>query len=378
MPFAKQMFDAETAIVSKMETVQAPFFSIVVPCCNVGKYVDEMVESIRSQSFTNWECILSVERSDDDTHEKCLAAARQDARFSVLFGERSGSASVPRNRGLVAAKGRYVVWVDGDDRLAEGALARLADDVRKADNPDLIQFAAEERDECGDDESGDVQCIFNFEEVMDGCSLTGEETMIAIADHPGIYYPVPWLMCIRIDFLRKNDLSFIPGVRYEDAEWAPRVLYAARNVFVDKTVCYFYRRRTGSVTTIVYSKRNFMDFVEVARSWFRFHAEHSFSDRLSRAWARSILSLFLEYFFKAKRISGIRKSDWTKGARALWKEGGRGNFLRLVRFAGLPKRLAAPLVLLCGIHPLLDAPARAYFRFLYYPLVMWQVRRRGR
>lgn len=358
-----------------MPSANAPFFSIVVPCCNVSKYVDEMVESVRSQSFADWECILSVERSDDDTHERCQAAARQDARFSVLFGERSGSASVPRNRGLAAAKGRYVVWVDGDDRLTEGALARLAADARKAGDPDIIQFAAEERKENAGE--GGVKRIFNFEGAVDGRTLTGEEAMVAIASHRGNYFPVPWLACMRIDFLRKNGLSFIPGIRYEDAEWMPRVLYAAKSVFVDDAVCYFYRQRGGSVMAEAQSVRNLLAFAEVARSWFRFHATHRFSPTLSRAWARSLLSIFFEFFFMRRRIAGIAASDWTRAARALWKEGGRGNFCRLVRFAGLPKRLSAPLVLMCGIHPLLDAPARAYFRILYYPLVMWQVKRRG-
>lgn len=360
-----------------MSSANAPFFSIVVPCCNVGKYVDEMVESIRSQSFTDWECILAVERSDDDTHERCQAVARQDVRFSVLFGERSGSASVPRNRGLAAAKGRYVVWVDGDDSLAEGTLARLAADVRKADDPDIIQFAAEER-KGNAGENGGVKRIFNFDGAVNERTLTGEEAMVAIASHRDNYFPVPWLACMRIDFLRKDGLSFIPGIRYEDAEWMPRVLYAAKSVLVDDSVCYFYRQRGGSVMTEAQSVRNLTDFAEVARSWFRFHATHRFSPTLSRAWARSLLSIFFEFFFMRRRIAGVAASDWTKAAQTLWKEGGRGNFCRLVRFAGPPKRLAAPLVLMCGIHPLLDAPARAYFRFLYWPLVMRQVKRRGR
>lgn len=46
-----------------------PFFSIIVPCCNVAKYLRECLDSIVGQSFRDWECIIGVETSDDGTEE---------------------------------------------------------------------------------------------------------------------------------------------------------------------------------------------------------------------------------------------------------------------------------------------------------------------
>ena len=96
-----------------------PFFSIIVPCCQVARYVDDMVASVRRQSFADWECILSVEDSSDGTLAACEALATSDVRFRLVSGPRSGSPATPRNRGLALAKGRYVVWLDGDDLLAD-------------------------------------------------------------------------------------------------------------------------------------------------------------------------------------------------------------------------------------------------------------------
>ena len=75
-----------------------PFFSIIVPCCQVARYVDDMVASVRRQSFADWECILSVEESSDTTEAKCRAVAAADARFRVIVGPKSGSPATPRNR----------------------------------------------------------------------------------------------------------------------------------------------------------------------------------------------------------------------------------------------------------------------------------------
>ncbi len=356
---------------------EQPFFSVIVPCYNVGCYVDEMVESVRAQGFSDWECLLSVERSDDDTLHRCEAVAHADARFTVLFGERSGSASVPRNRALAVARGRYIVWLDGDDCLAAGALARLADVVRTAGEPDVIQYVAEEREEDADGRIVKVSRVFNFSVAEEGHLLTGEDAMCAIARLRAKFFPMPWLMAMRTDFVREHALTFIPGIRFEDAEWMPRVLYAARRVFVEGVVCYLYRHRRGSVTTGGFSVRELAFFVQVERSLFRFHATHPFSRRLSEAWARVLLSEFFRYFFEPGRIAAITASDWSACLKSLWRDGGRRDFLTLVRFAGRVKRLSAPLVLLCGIHPILDFPARAFFRFVYWPLVGWQVRRRG-
>lgn len=348
------------------------FLSIVVPCCNVGAYVDALVASIRSQSFSDWECLLSVERSDDDTRARCEAAARADARFRVLFGARSGSASVPRNRGLDAARGRYVVWVDGDDRLADGALARIAAAARadEREPPDVIQFAAERSDEAADGTVTARSRVANFPAGADGRTETGREFLLGLARRGASYHPMPWLMALRIDFLRANGLRFLPGIRYEDAEWAPRVFHAARRVRVLDAVCYRYRRRAGSVTTGVFSARELACVGIVIRSLLRFHATRPFDAALSRAWARLVLSLFFYYFFSPRRTARIAAADWTSCARALLAGTGRADFLRLVRFAGLPKKVAAPLVLLCGVRPCLDVPARLFFRRLYYPLVL--------
>lgn len=360
-----------------MQSVEFPFFSVVVPCCNVGKYIDELVDSVMRQSFSSWECILYVESSADDTLERCRNAERRDARFKVLAGPRSGSASIPRNTGLAAARGQYVVWIDGDDKLAEGALERIAADASRADSPDVIQYAATQHEEDAEGQVISLSRIFGFSEAENGRVLTGEEAMCTIVRLRPHFYPVPWLMSIRIDFLRANNLAFLPRVRYEDLEWMPRVLYAAKRVFVDNTICYHYRHRHGSVTKRDFTSHELSCLVVVFRSLFNFFVTHDFTHPLAKAWARGILSPFFSYFFGPKQILHIDRREWSICVGCLWKGQGRANFVKLARFSGIPKKVAIPLVLMCGLHPILDWPARAYFKYLYYPIVMRQVKRRG-
>jgi glycosyltransferase involved in cell wall biosynthesis len=352
------------------------FFSVIVPCYNIGAYVGDTIESVRTQTFADWECLLSVEESTDDTQAICEAATK-DPRFRVFAGEHSGSASVPRNRALDAARGVYVVWLDGDDLLTEGALERLAAYAREYGFPDMIESEMTERRLDGGGTILSTTPMRNFGDEAIGHVLSGEEAMVASARHTVDFCPSPGMATTRLDFVRANGLRFVPGLRFEDTEWLPRVLYAAKTVVPVDFVAQIYRHHPHSETTSNYDLSSLVAAAHVFGRLFRFHATHPFSPAHSRAWARSHGSHFLKHFFVLAPRAGIRGPGWTKAMGAVWKEtGGRCKFLKLARFAQLPKLAAAPLVALCGIHPVLDSLAKFYFRRLYYPLVLRRELRR--
>ena len=85
-----------------------PFFSIVIPCCDVAKYVGECLDSVKSQPFADWECLVGVEESRDNTEEIVRGYAAEDPRIKVFTGPRSGSCSASRNAALDMASGEYV------------------------------------------------------------------------------------------------------------------------------------------------------------------------------------------------------------------------------------------------------------------------------
>ena len=357
-----------------------PFFSIIVPCCSVARYVDDMAASVRGQSFADWECILSVEESFDATEAKCRAVAA-DARFRVIVGPRSGSPATPRNRGLALAKGRYVVWLDGDDLLADEALSRFARALRSSGEPEAVQGAVVE---CAEDADGGQATLarrFNFEPSDSGGILVSGEAMVRFARRATFAWPMASLTVCRADFLRANGLLFVPGLKHEDEEWTPRVLTLAPRLLVLDADLYVYRRRAGSVMTSETADEACAHAATVTRSLLLFFAARRLPRPVSRAWARLVLSFFFDHvFFPVRRMPASpapSAAARTHALRCILANGGRRAYLKLTRHAGLPKRLAAPLVVACGFHPLLDLPARAYFRFLYYPLVLWLHRRRA-
>ena len=102
-----------------------PFFSIIVPCCDVEPYVRECLGSVQKQPFADWELLAVVETSKDRTETAVREIAAGDPRVKVFAQPRSGSPAAPRNTALDHARGEYVIFLDGDDTLAEGSLQTL-------------------------------------------------------------------------------------------------------------------------------------------------------------------------------------------------------------------------------------------------------------
>ena len=101
----------------------SPALSIIVPCYNLGQYLPEALDSILHQSFRDWECILVNDGSTDDTAAIAARYQAADARFIPLNLENCGVVRA-RNEGVKASSGKYLLFLDADDRLCPGYLER--------------------------------------------------------------------------------------------------------------------------------------------------------------------------------------------------------------------------------------------------------------
>lgn len=96
---------------------QEGLVSIIVPVYNVEKYIAETIESVRRQTYENWELLLVEDCSTDGSLaviEEYLART-EDARIRLIVLPANGGAARARNKGLSEAKGRYIAYLDADD-----------------------------------------------------------------------------------------------------------------------------------------------------------------------------------------------------------------------------------------------------------------------
>lgn len=92
--------------------------SIIVPCYNYAHFMEEALESILAQSYTNWECVIINDGSTDNTEQIALRYCSQDVRFKYYDKENGGHSSA-RNLGIKNSSGQYILPLDPDDKIAE-------------------------------------------------------------------------------------------------------------------------------------------------------------------------------------------------------------------------------------------------------------------
>jgi glycosyltransferase involved in cell wall biosynthesis len=88
-----------------------PFFSIIVPIYKVEKYLDECVQSVLSQSFGDYECVLVDDGSPDNCPVMCDEYEAKYEKIKVIHKE-NGGLSDARNAGILQASGEYIVLLE--------------------------------------------------------------------------------------------------------------------------------------------------------------------------------------------------------------------------------------------------------------------------
>ena len=92
-----------------------PAVSVIMPCYNAGEFARQSVESILSQTFSDFELLVVDDGSEDNSVEILKDLARHDARIKLILHEKNLGVSRSRNDGLHAARGDYVAFCDADD-----------------------------------------------------------------------------------------------------------------------------------------------------------------------------------------------------------------------------------------------------------------------
>lgn len=103
--------------------------SVIVPIYKVQDYLDECIESIINQTYSNIEVILVDDGSPDRCPQMCDEWAKRDSRIRVVH-KKNGGLSSARNAGIDVAKGEYISFVDSDDFICKDALQNLYDRIK--------------------------------------------------------------------------------------------------------------------------------------------------------------------------------------------------------------------------------------------------------
>ena len=224
------------------EQKKSPEISIIVPVYQVEKYLNECIDSILAQTFTDFELILVDDGSPDNCPALCDAAAEKDSRVRVIH-KINGGVSTARNAGLDAAQGNWIGFVDPDDFVDKTYYEKMLHAA--------VQAGAE-MSACNILRLEEDKTLNSYQErCLKNEVLPREEIAHRIQLLP--FRMVMTRLCRREVF---EGVRFPEGKNYEDAFTTPDVLEHVTKVACVAEPLYQYRLRPGSIMRAAVTLKN--------------------------------------------------------------------------------------------------------------------------
>ncbi|PZV76707.1 GT2 family glycosyltransferase [Algoriphagus aquaeductus] len=118
-----------------------PKISIIIPCFNSEKFLNETLDCLSKQSFQDWECLIVNNGSTDGTLQIAENYSKKDQRFKVLSKDHGGISS-GRNLGILSAKGDFIQLLDSDDMITPNKLKNEVEFLLKHPEVDIVYSGA--------------------------------------------------------------------------------------------------------------------------------------------------------------------------------------------------------------------------------------------
>lgn len=243
--------------------------SVIIPVYKVEEYLNVCVDSVLAQKQKHMQIILVDDGSPDRCPELCDAYANRYSNIQVIH-KTNGGLSSARNVGLLAAKGKYVMFLDSDDWWNEEKdlfeLLRIMEDF--SDVEMLVFGSLDYMEDRGITKRKDN----NFFEKCQG-HHTGWDYYIKLEEWNNLQ-ETAYTKIFRKEFLMENHLFFQEGILGEDTEWMFRILRCLKKVYIADMNFYIYRYgRVGAITNTV-SDKNLRDIMTVIRQSIEFYDEN--------------------------------------------------------------------------------------------------------
>lgn len=267
-----------------LNPTKKPDVSVIVPVYNVESYLRSCLESLAEQTLRNIEVIMVNDGSTDRSPEIAAKFESDYTNFRLISQENVGL-SAARNTGIEHAAGKYIGFVDSDDfvdhtmyeRLYNSAINREADIVKSG----VLLF---------DDATGNIQDLRQTEEPLVAHD-SPEEALTAFLEKRMNIVVVNGIYARKIF----NNLTFVPGVRYEDHYFTPNALIRCSRFVQINDIHYYYRKRRGSLTGSGVDPKGRADKVQSLNELYRVIRKTESPEIYSAMYAEYFLNMATDY-----------------------------------------------------------------------------------
>jgi glycosyltransferase involved in cell wall biosynthesis len=223
--------------------------SVIIPVYNTKDYLNKCIESVLSQSFSDFELICVDNHSTDGCSEILIKYAKKDPRIKYILTKKHGRATATRQVGLEAAKGEFITYVDSDDSIKPGMYQHMMTEQKKHDADIVV---------CNYDVVYPERIIPSYSNMCDeiiDIKTTGYAQYFAkhfCMKRPNNYL---WSRVIRRSIVTQNDIEFQPVDISEDTIFTMFcTVFAHRVVHISKSYYNYFQREDSSMRVTIRSK----------------------------------------------------------------------------------------------------------------------------
>lgn len=305
----------------------SPLVSVLVPICNVERYLRKCLKFLVRQTLEDIEIICIDDGSTDASPQILAEYAKNDARIKVITKSNSGYGD-SMNKGLELAQGEYIAIVESDDFIDEDGLERM---VTLAQDNDAEVVKTNFYTHMSGIDYHEDPILPNLEHCSCGVVFDPREKQDIFLTQPAI-----WSALYRRDFLLANKVDFLPtpGASFQDTSFNFKVFACARRVCLSNEACLHYRidNTNSSVKSL---EKVFCICDEYVEMW-RFLEERgllkTFGKRLAQVqyggyhWNLHRLTPSLQYPFYQRFVEDFRQLqergllDEAVFNEAIWQE----------------------------------------------------------
>jgi glycosyltransferase involved in cell wall biosynthesis len=215
-----------------------PLVSVIIPIYKVEQYLQECVDSVIAQTYTNLEIILVDDGSPDKCPEICDEYAKQDNRIKVIH-KTNGGLSDARNAGIEIAKGEYMSFVDSDDVIHNQMIEVLMKPILE--------------------DKGLKMSACQFLKFDDGKEFDKNQEIkqVEIIDFREYFTKRIWTTAWGKVYEKSlfETIQYPVGRLHEDEFTTYKICYEAKKVAYTESQLLFYRQREGSIMNAISVKR---------------------------------------------------------------------------------------------------------------------------
>ncbi len=221
--------------------------SIIIPVYNTSKYLDQCLQSVLDQTYTDWECILVDDGSTDNSGEICDNWGKKDNRFIIIHQKNQG-VSAARNQGIKKSKGEYLCFIDSDDWVTPYYLTHLLSGMKENEIDMVVTGTIHEASRP------------EIHAPQENCKIKIESKYTKVfIENVGLFYG-PCAILFKTSLIKSNHKTFPKDLSFgEDTTFVFSYLHHVRDIALAPFADYHYRisetatlsYRFGEIKTLI-------------------------------------------------------------------------------------------------------------------------------